>query len=42
VLLFLRGAGRLENGNGRQGSGTQGPVLVTGAKEPEIALPSRD
>jgi len=37
--LFLLGAGRLRNGRGLQGSGTQGSLLLTGAKKPEIALP---
>lgn len=42
VELFLRGAGRLQNGQGQQGSGTQGSELVTEANEPEIAPPPPD
>jgi len=38
--LFLLGAGRLRNGRCLQGSGTQGSQLLTGAKKPEIALPT--
>lgn len=38
--LFLLGAGRLRNGRCLQGSGTQGSLLLTGAKKPEIALPT--